>query len=66
MSDASESLCQVSSILRFAQETAENYGTRTTPAGQAENGYSPDGWNGMAVILEMAREKLERIQRERA
>lgn len=61
---AEEAVCTATDILRFLEETAGNYGTRTaTPACAGENGYSVAGWAGMSRILALAREHLEEAAR---
>ena len=59
-----DNIDNVATLLRFLEETAGNYGSRLrTPASMGENGYSPDGWAGMQMVLALARESLDHLAR---
>lgn len=54
----SDNISQVLDVLKFLEETANNYCTHIT---NAEYGYTVDGWAGFTAVLNLARENLEAI-----
>lgn len=53
-----DNISNIITVLRFLEETAQNYGEHVT---NREVSHTYEGWNGFAVIMGIVREAVEQV-----